>query len=159
MEELYAYRQHLLKRFETVVDDLRAAAAAIPAEAWHTPLDASGQTPHRLLAHLRDVEKGAWSVRIRRILDEEQPSLILFDDDGWMASHYDPDEPPQAILDDYARLRQQELGWLRDLPPAAWNRTGRHPWWGLRALQWWVEQTLVYANQRLARLAAVQSSV
>lgn len=152
MEELYTYRQRLLKRFGSVVDDLSAAAEAIPAESWHNALDDSGQTVHRTLAHLRDIEAGAFSARLRRILDEEQPCLELFDDDGWMASHYNPAEPPQAILDDYARLRQEELGWLVDLPPQAWNRTGRHPWWGLRALQWWVEQTLVYANQHLAKL-------
>jgi len=152
MEELYTYRQRLLKRFETVVDDLRSAAEGIPAERWQTTLDSSGQTPHRILAHLRDIEAGALSVRLRRILDEEHPYLKLFDDDGWMESHYNPGEPPQAILDDYARLRQEELGWLESLPPQDWNRAGRHPWWGLRALQWWVEQTLVYANQHLAKL-------
>jgi hypothetical protein len=159
MEELYAYRKLLLDRLETVVTDLRVAAAAIPAEAWQTPLNSSGQTPHRILAHLRDVEAGALSVRLRRILDEDGPDLELFDDDGWMASHYDPAEPPQAILDEYARLRQQELSWLRDLPPVAWNRAGRHPWWGMRALEWWVEQTLLYTQQHLAQLAVVQSSV
>ena len=78
--------------------------------------------------------------------------MPLFDDDGWMATRYDPAEPVQSILADYARLRQQELSWLHDLPPAAWNRTARHPWWGVRTLQWWVEQCLLTARQQLEQL-------
>jgi hypothetical protein len=103
---------------------------------------------------LRALEAEAITVRLRHILDEQQPYLPLFDDDGWMAAHYDPSEPVTAILDEYARLRQQELSWLRDLPSAAWNRTARHPWWGVRALQWWVEQALLVARQHFVQLTS-----
>ena len=152
MEELLVYRQNLLTSLDRVVTELRQAAAAIPTSAWHTPLAPGQYTPHQVLAHLRALEAGAIAVRLRHILDEQQPYLPLFDDDGWMAVHYDPSEPVTAILDDYARLRQQELSWLRDLPSAAWNRTARHPWWGVRALQWWVEQALLIARQHLEQL-------
>jgi hypothetical protein len=57
-------------------------------------------------------------------------------------------------LQAYAELRQQELSWLRELSPAAWNRTGRHPWWGVRALQWWVEQCLLTARQHIKQLSS-----
>jgi hypothetical protein len=153
MEELLAYRQNLLTSLEEVVTGLRQAAAAIPAAAWHTPPAPDQPTPHQVLAHLRAIESQAIVVRLRRILDESEPYLPLFDDDGWMAAHYDPNEPVQSILDDYASLRQQELSWLRDIPSAVWNRTARHPWWGVRALQWWVEQCLLVARQHLEQLA------
>jgi hypothetical protein len=153
MEELIAYRQNLLTSLEEVVTGLRQAAAAIPAAAWYTPPAPDQPTPHQVLAHLRAIESQAIVVRLRRILDESEPYLPLFDDDGWMAAHYDPNEPVQSILDDYASLRQQELSWLRDIPSAVWNRTARHPWWGVRALQWWVEQCLLVARQHLEQLA------
>ena len=153
MEELIAYRQNLLTSLEEVVAELRQAAAAIPAADWHTPLAPNQPTPHQVLAHLRAIESQAIAVRLRRILDETEPTLPLFDDDGWMAAHYDPNEAVQSILDDYASLRQQELSWLQELPSAAWNRTARHPWWGVRALQWWVEQCLLVARQHLEQLA------
>ena len=153
MEELIAYRQNLLTSLEEVVAELRQTAAAIPAAGWHTPPAPNQLTPHQVLAHLRAIESQAIAVRLRRILDETEPTLPLFDDDGWMAAHYDPNEPVQPILDDYASLRQQELSWLQELPSAAWNRTARHPWWGVRALQWWVEQCLLVARQHLEQLA------
>ena len=154
MEELLVYRQNLLTSLDNVVTELHQAAEAIPAEAWHTPLAPGQLTPHQVLAHLCALEAYAIVVRLRRILDEQQPYLPLFDDDDWMGAHYDPSEPVPVILDDYARLRQQELSWLRDLPPAAWNRTARHPWWGVRALQWWVEQALLVARQHYAQLTS-----
>ena len=153
MEELYAYRKNLLASLAGIVAELQQTAVSIPANAWHTPPAPGQPTPHHTLAHLRAVEAQAISVRLRRILDESEPYLPLFDDDGWMAAHYDPAEPVQSILDDYARLRQQELTWLQDLPPITWNRTARHPWWGVRALQWWVEQCLLVARQHLEQLA------
>jgi len=152
MDELLAYRQNLLANLKDIVSELCQTAATIPEAAWHTPPARGQSTPHQTLAHLRALESQAIAVRLRRILDESEPHLPLFDDDGWMAIHYDPNEPVQTILDEYASLRQQELSWLKDLPPQAWNRTARHPWWGVRALQWWVEQCLLVARQHLEQL-------
>ena len=154
MEELDAYRKELLAELEGVVEELFKAVAAIPSDAWHVSTGSDGHSPHYTLAHLRNVEAQVFIVRLRRILEEELPLLLLFDDEAWMASHYKPDESPQSIIEEYAHLRQQELGWLRDLPPAAWNRPARHPWWGVRTLQWWVELNLDYAHQHLDQLTA-----
>jgi len=153
MDELLAYRQNLLVKLEEVVTELRQAATAIPTATWHMAPAPNQSTPHQVLAHLRAIESQAIVLRLRRILDETEPSLPLFDDDAWMAAHYDPTEPVQTILDDYARLRQQELSWLNNLPPTAWNRSARHPWWGVRALQWWVEQCLLTARQHIEQLS------
>jgi len=152
MEELLTYRKNLLEALVGVVNELRQAADTISAAAWHTTTAAGQPTPHQVLAHLRALEAQAIAVRLRRILDESEPYLPLFDDDGWMEANYNPSEAVASILDDYARLRQEELTWLKDLPPAAWNRTARHPWWGVRALQWWVEQCLLVARQHLEQL-------
>jgi hypothetical protein len=152
MEELLDYRKNLLENMDGVVTELRQAAASISAANWHTPPAPDQPTPHQVLAHLRALEAHAIALRLRRILDESEPYLPLFDDDGWMAANYDPSEAVTSILDDYASLRQQELAWLHELPPAAWNRTARHPWWGVRALQWWAEQALLTARQHLEQL-------
>lgn len=154
MEELYEYRRKLLERLEGVVSDLTAAWQALPSPIRHLPLEEGGESPHRVLAHLRAMEAEALSVRLWRILNEEEPQVPLFDDTGWMEAHYRADESAESILEDYARLRRTELSWLKDLPPQAWNRTCRHPWFGVRTLQWWTEQCLVYAEEHLRRLRA-----
>jgi hypothetical protein len=152
VEQLNNYRGRLLSRLSGVVDDLVAVVVIIPEHAWHDALETDGDTPHKVLAHLRAIETHALSVRLRLILDEEAPTLVLFNDDKWMDTHYDPDEPPQEILEDYARLRQRELTWLRNLTGEGWNRSARHPWWGMRSLQWYVEQCLAYSEEHLLAL-------
>jgi hypothetical protein len=153
MEQLLNYRRSLLERLSTIVDDLTAAVVAVPEKSWHVPVEPDGNTPHQILAHLRDIEVHALSVRLRRIIEtDEAPVLPLFDDEAWMRTYYDPGEPPHVILDEYARLRQEELSWLQDLPSYVWNRTARHPCSGVRSLQWWVEQCLICAEDHLRRL-------
>jgi hypothetical protein len=150
-DNLLLYRKRMLQRLKTVGDDLSQASADIPAEKWHTPA-ADGETPHLILARQRAVEAQVFSVRLRRILDEEVPNLPLFVEEAWMAEHYDPSEPPEEVLAEYNDLRSQELAWLKSASPQDWNRTGRHPWWGIRSLQWWVEQALRYSEEQLRRL-------
>ncbi len=156
MEELRNYRHRLLDRLETVVDDLRAAWDAVPPGAQHTPHGPESRTPYQTIAHLRDIESHALSVRLRCILDENCPQLALFDDGGWQEDHGSSGEDPQAILDEYAHLRAEELRWLRTCPPESWNRLARHPWYGLRTLQWWVERCLEYAETHVTELKTSQ---
>jgi hypothetical protein len=149
MEELLAYRKKLLLRLQDNVAELRQLAAARPPEAWQVALPGDGRTPHQVVAHLRSIEAQAMSLRLRRILDEDEPFLDLFHDDAWQAEHYQAAEPLANIIEEYARLRAAELSWLQDLPSAGWNRTGRHPWYGVRTLQWWVERCWEYAEEHL----------
>jgi hypothetical protein len=107
--------------------------------------------------NLRAVEAQAFSIRLRRILDEEEPFLPLFNNRKWMEDHYNPGEPPERILAEFIALRSEELAWLKNVSSQDWNRTGRHPWWGLRALQWWVEQILRFSEEQLQRLHAANS--
>jgi hypothetical protein len=149
MEELYLYRQRLLNRMESVVEDLRRAASSASPEEWHVPKSDDQPSPHRLLAHLRSIEIQALAPRLKTILTEDHPNLVLFDDDRWMETHYRKDEPVDSIIDDYERIRQEELSWLTQMDPRAWSRTCRHPWFGVRTLQWWVEKTMAYAEEHL----------
>jgi hypothetical protein len=152
-EQLLLYRQRLLERFSAVKEELAQAVKRIDPEEWHE-MGADGEIPHRILAYLRTVESQKTSVRLRRILDEEEPFLPLFGDKHWMEDHYDPDESPEDILAEYIALRSEESGWLQDLSAEEWNRSGRHPWWGKKSLQWCVEQSLHNTEGQLERLKA-----
>jgi hypothetical protein len=152
MEELYQYRSRLLQRLEEIIAEMRTAATSLEAEDWGKPLAGSGMTPHRLLAQMRDNEERVFHERTRRVLSENTPFLPLISEEAHPDA-YDPNEPPQKITTSIARLREQQLEWLRPLQPTEWNRSGRHPWFGLRTLQWWVEKGLLLTEERLKLLA------
>ncbi len=150
--ELHEYRQRLLELYAAQPGALRAAYAAIPPEARLRPLERDGWTPHQVLAHVRDVELQAFLPRIERILAEEDPALPDFDEGAWMEARYDPAEDHQAILEAFTKARARGSGLLRDLPPEGWNRCGRHPFFGRRTLQWWVEYAVSHAQDHISQL-------
>lgn len=152
MNEIHIYRANLLNRFGSVVDELRQSSALLSSKDWHLPFGEQGRSPHWTLSHLAAIETQALAERIRRVAVEELPLLTLFDDEGWMAEHYNLTAPWEKLLDEYARARQEELALLHTLPAAAWNRQSRHPWFGQRTLQWWVEKCLWYSKEHLKQI-------
>ena len=151
-DPLLDYRARLLDRLESVVPDLADAVAAIPEERWPDPIRAEGRSPHAIVAHLRDVERHTYLIRLRRLLAEDLPTFEFFDPPDWAAEYYRPAEPMTAILADYAGLRETELQILRSLTPDQWGRRGRHLTFGARTVQWWAERMLESAEDRLREL-------
>ncbi len=151
-DPLLDYRARLLDRLESVVPDLADAVAAIPEDHWPHPIRAEGRSPHAIVAHLRDVERHAYLIRLQCLLAEDQPTFELFDPPDWAAEYYQPGESMAAILADYAGVRETELHILRSLTPGQWARAGRHLTFGARTVQWWAERMLEYAEDRLREL-------
>jgi len=152
MEELLEYRTNLVEQLTEINQEIKRVIVDLPVQSLHTPWVKGTITPHQLLSHLRLVEVEIFASRIHRILVENQPYLDLFEDERWMQVSYDPAEPVEDILQIYEQARQQEITWIKQMPISAWNRTGRHPWFGVRTLQWWVELCLSYARERLSWL-------
>ena len=154
MEELLEYRSSLVEGLGEINQDIKRVIVDLPVQSLHSPWVKGTITPHQLLAHLRLVELEIFAPRIHRILEENQPYLDLFEDEYWMQASYNPAEPVEDILLDYEQARHQEITEIEHMPISAWNRTGRHPWFGVRTLQWWVELCLTYSRERLSWLRA-----
>ncbi len=152
MEELIEYRRRLLDRYEQVAAELAQLLNQIPVEDRRKPLANSRWSPHHLAAHLRNVESQTFLPHFRRLLGKNGPGSEHSDSAVWTDENYDPNEPLQEILQVYARMRLQELEWLQSMPAEGWSRTDRHPVFGLRTLQWWVERSLAHAGEHLIEL-------
>jgi hypothetical protein len=155
MEELFAYRQVLLAELQSIVEQLAHTLRVIPATAWHKPLLTGIHTPYGILAHLRELEAHWFAVQLPRLVHESSPELPACAEKESMVSQNQPVEQSEDILEEFSRLRNQELIWLRTLTPSDWSRMGRHPWYGVHTLQWWVEFQLDLSQQHLRELASV----
>ena len=153
MDELIVYRQGLLFALEDVVSELFKLVGDTSPKDWHRTTEGTKHTPHAILVHLWLLEAKEFALYIRRINDEEMPTLPSFNDAAWMKTNYKPKDKPWVILREFGDLRKMEINWLRQLPAAGWSRTGRHPKWGVHTLQWWVELQLEYSHQHLDELA------
>lgn len=152
MEELLEYRHRLLEHFSAVAGEFEHRLAGMTHDELHTPLDDLSNSRHGLFAHLRVTEELLFLVSLRRILTETRPLLDEFDRKTWMQVHYDPREPIGDLLTGFTNIRQQELDHISNMPADGWVRIGRHPVWGDRTLQWWVEMSQAHAISHLRQM-------
>jgi len=150
MEMLLEYRQRFLERLSAAPDELRAALAGV--RDARAPLEEGGWNSHQVAVHMRDVNAQVYPPRLYRILNEENPTFENFDGEAWMAAHYDPNEPLEAILAEFARQCAEIAGRLLGLSAEAWNRPGTHPSYGTHPLQWWAERMLAHIEEHLTQL-------
>ncbi|HTS61748.1 MAG TPA: DinB family protein [Candidatus Acidoferrales bacterium] len=82
-------------------------------------------SPRQIVAHVADAELVA-AHRFRQMLAEDQPPLIAFDQDKWTQNLDYARRKPKQSLETFRRLRTENYELLKDLPPAAFERTGNH---------------------------------
>jgi uncharacterized damage-inducible protein DinB len=79
----------------------------------------------QVVLHLADCE-GVFADRIKRVIAEENPTLLGFDENKWAAAlHYD-DQSAELGAQQVELIRRQLGAVLRHLAPDAFNRTGTH---------------------------------
>jgi hypothetical protein len=79
----------------------------------------------QIIAHIADSELVA-AHRFRQMLAETNPTLVAFDQDRWTANLDYARRKPKQSLETFRRIRAENYDLLKDLPPAAFDRTGNH---------------------------------
>src|SRR5579885_528153 len=79
----------------------------------------------QIVAHLADAEL-VFAHRFRQLIAEENPTLIAFDQNAWASNLDYARRKPKTSLDTLRRLRAENHELLKDLPEAAFARTGTH---------------------------------
>ena len=104
-------------------EDLQRYMSEIPADRlhWH---EADEWSAHETLAHIGEIERHVFLVRMQRVASEDRPLLKYFDEQAWHREHYDPGQPVSELLADLADARRQEIALLEAQPD--WERWGLH---------------------------------
>lgn len=152
MKEIKEYQARLLDRMWSQPQELRQALGGYTANELLKPVEKNGWSPHQILAHLCHVEWGAFLPRFDSILKDDNPVLANFDEVAWMETYYDPEVPVEELLKDFDAVRQSARELLEEISPDQLSRTGRHPYQGVRTLQWWIEYTVSHAEEHLEQL-------
>lgn len=141
--ELLRYREDLLAAWAAQPERLAAAWAALPAAQRARRGAAS---PWGALAALWQWETQVGFPNLQAMAGRQQPLAVLSDAPAEFP-------PPEAMLTDYRRLRQQALRLVAPLDGKGWSFLARHPRYGQRTVQWWVERSYAlgaYALQMLS---------
>jgi hypothetical protein len=110
-----------LQEFPTLV---RRMIADLPDEKLRWKKSASDFSIVENVCHLRDIELEGYSVRLRRILEEQQPRLPDIDG-GRLARERDYNSQPiLGALADFSRERMANVAVICGLRPEQLDRTG-----------------------------------
>jgi hypothetical protein len=107
---------------------------------------------HQIVFHMRDVNAEVYLPRLKRIVEEWNPTFENFDGKQWMATHYDAGENLDDMVDELATQCVETADWLESLPETDWERLGTHPSLGTHALEWWADRTLKHIEEHLAQV-------
>ena len=114
-----------LQVIEEGFDAIPPRFEAMSANQRNTPWAPGKWTYHEILAHLADCEL-VFSTRLRWILYEDNPTIVPFDQDPWMAGWRLQHEPFDETLARWKALRGSTLRIARAAPPEDWKRTANH---------------------------------
>lgn len=105
----------------------------------------------QILAHLADSEIVA-ADRLRRVIAEQNPTLMAFDQDAWAAHLNYARRKISESLETFRRLRAENYDLLKDLPEASFQRTGTHSERGVITLSQLVEAIAGHAEGHARQL-------
>lgn len=111
----------------------RAVADLSPQQLQARPVPGKWSTLE-VVCHLVDSEQ-AWCHRMKRVIAEEKPLLIGYDESRFSASLGYHEHDLEEELNLLESTRRQMARILRRLPEADWSRTGVHSERGLIRLQ------------------------
>jgi hypothetical protein len=134
-------RPDLVERFRTGYDDVVDALAGITPDELDRRPPGSDWTAREIAHHLADSEATAY-VRLRRLVAEENPTIIGYDEEAFARRlHYDRAiEPSLAVLQ---AVRTASLQLLESLTPEEWERAGTHTEAGHYSVDDWLR---IYAG-------------
>jgi hypothetical protein len=116
-----------LKTFPRQLEQLYAAVPDTYAN-WAPPswegIPSETFTAIEQICHIRDIEIDGYHVRLRRLLDEDQPSLVSIDSYQVARERGYPDASPGEIFAAFREARVVTVGLLESLSDSQWRRSG-----------------------------------
>jgi hypothetical protein len=115
----------LLERYRRGPELLAVVLTGVFGEEEDFTLAPGKWSIRQLIAHLADTEL-VFASRFRQVIAEDSPPLMPFDQDRWAQNLDYARRKPKQSLETLRRLRAENHEFLKELPAAAFERTGNH---------------------------------
>ena len=145
-------RDALIDQFLDGPGRLRRAIAGLDAEQLRARPVPGKWSTLEVVCHLTDSDQ-AWCHRIKRVIVEDRPLLIGYDETRFTAGlpYHEADlEEELALMEG---MRRQLARILRGLPESAWSRTGVHNERGLVTLEEMLRAEVEHVPHHLSHIA------
>lgn len=111
-------------------------------------------TPRTVLAHLRDDEFLVMRMRLERLLAEERPMLMPFDEAEWATNRWTGRDAIPELIEDFRAQRAASSQILRRLTEDKWTRPGYQPELGEVTIRSWTEHWVEHDQEHVNQLRA-----
>jgi hypothetical protein len=115
----------LLERFRRGPELLAVAITGAAGPEFDFTPEAGKWSIRQIMAHVSDSEL-VGADRFRRVIAEENPTLVGFDQDAWAANLDYLKRKPSQALEMFRRIRAESYELLKDLPEQVFERAGNH---------------------------------
>jgi hypothetical protein len=139
VSETSTYRTELVTRLRLASDDIAWAVRGLPQPDLAYKPNITEWSIHEHLAHLRDMEQEVYLPLLRWAVVPDMLDPLDYNRREWHEQRYDPAERPADILDDLARIRDEELTIFRQMDDLSWTRLRADSRWGPLTCQWLAE--------------------
>ncbi|MGE5596414.1 MAG: DinB family protein [Hyphomicrobiales bacterium] len=159
MSETATYRTELVSRLRMATDDLAWVVRGLTPEQLTYSPDASEWSIHEHLAHLRDTEREVYLPLLRWATIPDMLDPLDYSRKDWHEQRYRRDEPIARILDDIAKMRDEELLIFREMSDTTWTRWRTDTRWGPLTCQWIAEAIYRHALDHLQNAMALRQDL
>lgn len=111
----------------------------------------------QIAAHLADAEL-VGAHRLRQVIAEDNPTLIAYDQDAWTKNLDYARRRTEQSLETFRRIRTENYELLKELPPAAWERSGNHSENGPMTLRTLLEGYTGHAESHARQLKEIREA-
>jgi hypothetical protein len=126
-----------------------------PVEVLRGRVTRGKWTPIEIIGHLTDIE-WVYGYRLRLILCENEPPILGFRQDAWVASLHHNDREPSELVETFRTLRVLNLYVWRRTSPEDLHRSGQHNERGVESLAVMVR---LLAGHDLSHLHQISRSI
>ena len=147
----------LLERYRRGPELLAVVLTGVFGEEEDFALAPGKWSIRQIVAHLADAEL-VGAHRYRQVLAEENPTLIAFDQDAWTRNLDYARRKPKQSLETFRRIRAENYELLKDLPAAAYDRTGNHSENGPMTLRRLLEGYAGHAESHARQLQEIREA-
>jgi uncharacterized damage-inducible protein DinB len=123
-------RREMIDQLEETPARLRAAVAGLTAEQLDTPYRPGGWTVRQVVHHVPDSHLNAY-VRFKLALTEPEPAIKTYDEARWAELPDTRSVPVEVSLALLENLHRRWVTLLRSLDAADFDKTVRHPDYGV----------------------------
>jgi DinB family protein len=135
-------RWELVDRYREGPDAVAEALEGITDEQLDRRPGPGDWTPREVVHHLVDSEMTS-AIRLRRLLAEDAPIIVGYDEEEFARRLFYADRPIEASLEAFRASRRTTSEILDRLTDEQWHRSGTHTESGPYGVETWLE---IYAN-------------